>query len=516
MAKTQREGYGAILSSRSSAAPGLIWVQRMSMMEPIAAASADLVSPQERYTQERMAHWNALGEKYSNIPFWSRYYHRRVREIYQFLIPPGQRVLELGCGRGDLLAAVRPSWGLGVDFSNVILEQARRSHPQLTFLNAEVHRLPLIKPVDVVIISELVNELWDVEAVFRQVLAVLNPRGRAILNFFSRLWQGPLVLARKLGLARPCLEQSWLTVKDIANLLHLTDFEVIRSWEEVLCPVRVPGLATLCNRFLVKLWPFRAAAMTNFVIARPAPRRTIVPQPIVSIIVPARNEAENIAQIFRRIPRMGRATELIFVEGHSTDDTFERIKKEMAAHPHWHCQLLKQTGKGKGDAVRKGFEVANGEILMILDADLTVAPEDLERFYQALVTGKGDFINGVRLVYPMERKAMRLMNLIGNKFFSVAFSWMLGQPIKDTLCGTKVLWKNDYRLIAANRTYLGDFDPFGDFDLIFGSAKMTLKIVDMPIRYRERVYGTTNIRRWKHGWMLIKMLLFAANRLKCV
>jgi glycosyltransferase involved in cell wall biosynthesis len=166
--------------------------------------------------------------------------------------------------------------------------------------------------------------------------------------------------------------------------------------------------------------------------------------------------------------------------------------------------------------VRLGFQHAQGDILMILDADLTVPPEDLPRFYNALYKGRAEFINGVRLVYPMEKEAMRFLNLLGNKFFSLVFSWLLGQPIKDTLCGTKALWKTDYERIAANRSYFGDFDPFGDFDLLFGAAKLNLKIIEVPIRYRERTYGTTNISRWKHGWLLLRMVFFALRRIKFV
>ncbi|MGH7846105.1 MAG: glycosyltransferase family 2 protein, partial [Candidatus Binatia bacterium] len=236
----------------------------------------------------------------------------------------------------------------------------------------------------------------------------------------------------------------------------------------------------------------------------------------VSVIIPARNEAGNIAEIFARTPSMGQQTELVFVEGHSRDNTYDAIKAAIAAHPERCCQLLRQSGKGKGDAVRLGFARASGEVLMILDADLTVAPEDLPRFYEALRSGKGEFINGVRLIYPMEKQAMRFLNLLGNKFFSLAFSWLLGQAIKDTLCGTKVLWKRDYEALAVNRAYFGDFDPFGDFDLLFGAVKLNLKIIDLPIRYRERTYGTTNIQRWKHGWLLLKMAIFAAKRLKFV
>jgi glycosyltransferase involved in cell wall biosynthesis len=272
-----------------------------------------------------------------------------------------------------------------------------------------------------------------------------------------------------------------------------------------------------CNRFLVKLFPINHLGLTNFLIARPTPRRPVrSDEPTVSVIIPARNEAGNIERLLARVPEMGGGTEVVFVEGHSTDDTFDAIRRAVAAHPHRRCTVLQQTGKGKGDAVRLGFAKSTGDILMILDADISVAPEDLVRFYEALRDGTGEFINGVRLVYPMEDRAMRFFNLVGNKFFSLAFSWLIGTPVKDTLCGTKVLWKRDYDILAANRVYFGDFDPFGDFDLLFGAAKLNLKIVDLPIRYRERTYGTTNIQRWRHGWILLQMVLFAASRIKFV
>jgi glycosyltransferase involved in cell wall biosynthesis len=255
-------------------------------------------------------------------------------------------------------------------------------------------------------------------------------------------------------------------------------------------------------------------ALSNFVIARPAAERA--EEPKVSVVIAARNEAGNIKSIFERTPQMGRETEIVFVEGHSKDDTYAAIEREIASHPSTPSLLLKQPGIGKADAIRTGFEKAAGDVLIILDADMTVPPEDLPRFYEALVSGKGEFINGVRLVYPMEKEAMRTLNFFGNKFFSMAFSWLLGQSIKDTLCGTKVLYKKDYELIAANRSYFGDFDPFGDFDLIFGAAKLNLKIVDLPIRYRERTYGTTNISRWKHGLLLLRMVAFAARRIKFI
>jgi SAM-dependent methyltransferase len=462
-----------------------------------------------------MAHWDRLADQMDERRGWGGYYHQRLVEVYRSLIPPGQRVLEIGCGGGDLLSGLEPAVGVGIDFSQSMIERARLRHPELRFLRADAHDLDLDERFDFIILSDLVNDLWDVQAVLTQITPLTLPGSRIILNTYSHAWTLPLCLAERLGLARPRLRQNWLTLEDLANLLRLSGFEVLRSWQEVLCPLRIPLLAPLCNKYLVRLSPFKYLALANLLIARPAPE-PLTDRPSVSVVIPARNEAGNIEQILARTPQMGAETELIFVEGNSTDDTYEVIERALENHPERQAMLLRQDGKGKGDAVRKGFEQATGDILMILDADLSVAPEDLPRFYEAIRAGRGELINGVRLIYPMEEKAMRFANLLGNKFFSLAFSWLLGTSIKDTLCGTKVLWRKDYELIAANRSYFGDFDPFGDFDLLFGAAKLNLKIVDLPIRYRERVYGTTNIQRWRHGWMLSNMVLFAATKIKFI
>ena len=472
---------------------------------------------QIKYQQARVGHWNEVARKFETWKGWGGYYHRRLTEIYQSLVSPGQSVLELGCGRGDLLAALKPASGVGVDFSAEMIRAGRRRHPNLRFVHADAHELNLNEKFDVIILSDLVNDLWDVQAVLKNVVRLTTPRSRIIINCYSHLWEPLLKVAEQLGLAKPNLYQNWLTVEDIEGLLYLSGCEVIKQSSEVLLPLAVPLLADVSNRFLVKLWPFKYLALTNVIVARPLPQPELgAKPPSVSVIVPARNEAGNISDIFARTPEMGEGTELVFVEGHSRDNTYDAIETAIAAHPERRCQLMRQSGVGKGDAVRLGFAQARGDLLMILDADLTVPPEDLPLFYDALQSGKGEFINGVRLVYPMEKQAMRFLNLVGNKFFSLAFSWLLGQSIKDTLCGTKVLWKRDYEAIASNRSYFGDFDPFGDFDLIFGAVKLNLKLTDLPIRYRERTYGTTNINRWAHGWLLLKMVMFAAKRIKFV
>jgi hypothetical protein len=383
-------------------------------------------------------------------------------------------------------------------------------------VEADAHDLRCIAgPFDVVILSDLVNDLWDVQTVLGEVWRLCHSGTRVVINLYSHLWEPALRAATRFGLAAPKLEQSWLTLDDVRGLLALSGLDVVKQWQEVLLPLPIPGLETLADKYLAKVWPFRFLALSNFVVARPAFSR-MEKKPRVSVIVPARNEEGNIEEIFRRVPEMGAGTELIFVEGHSGDNTYDAIQRGIAAHPERDCRAFQQTGKGKGDAVRLGFREATGDILMILDADLTVRPEDLPRFVEALESGVGEFINGVRLVYPMQDEAMRFFNLLGNKFFSMAFSWLLGQPVKDTLCGTKVLWREDYEQIARNRAYFGDFDPFGDFDLLFGAAKLGLKILDMPVRYQARTYGTTNINRWRHGWLLLRMVAFAARRIKFV
>lgn len=470
----------------------------------------------ETYTQDRVAYWDQYAQQLTRWERSRRGYQQRLKEIFGFLIPPKMSVLELGCGSGDQLANLNPAVGVGVDFSSSMLESARRRYPNLRWILSDAHDLDLGETFDYILCSDLVNDLWDVQRVLENARRHAHRNTKLILNFHSNLWQAPRRLAEVSGLARPQLPQNWMTREDMANLLYLAGWDTLRTTQEVLFPFSFPLLEDFANRYLVKLWPFQHLGLTNVLIARPFAEAQPGPEPVVSVIVAARNEEGNIADIFDRVPQMGGGTELIFVEGNSKDDTWGAIEREIARRPGYNARLFKQGGKGKGDAVRKGFAEATGGVLMILDADLTVPPEDLPRFYETWRSGKAEFVNGVRLVYPMEEKAMRFFNLIGNKFFSMSFSWLMAQTVKDTLCGTKVLSKSAYAVIAANRSYFGDFDPFGDFDLIFGAAKYNLKIVDLPVRYRERIYGETNIQRWRHGLVLLRMVIYALRRLKFV
>jgi len=461
--------------------------------------------------EERNRTFNELAQQRAAWVGKGSYYHEQVRRVVASLVLPGSRVLEVGCGLGDVLAALRCSQGVGIDVSSKMIEQARARHADLQFEVRDVERDPLPEgPFDYVIFSEVVGQLDDIQRGLEAVAPLLSPQGRLVVTYYNFLWEPLLKLASRLRLKAPWPEQNWLSMKDIENLIRLSGYEVIRTGTDVLLPIDLPLISEPMNKVVSKLPVIRNLALMDFFVARKTPVALPKRLPSTSVICPCRNERGNIQQAIERTPVMGSGTELIFVDGNSGDGTVEEIQRLMAEYQGpLEIRLIHQgEGKGKGDAVRKGFAAAKNDVLMILDADLTVAPEDLPKFYAALVSGKGEFINGVRSVYPMEGDAMRFLNVLGNKFFSGTLGWLLEQPIKDSLCGTKALYRVNYERIAQERSFFGNFDPFGDFDLLFGAARLNLKIVDLPVRYRARIYGETKIDRFRDGWILLKMTAF--------
>ena len=463
------------------------------------------------------AHLDRIRGHYDTCPRITPMAHK-YREIlaryYNSLIPQSASVLEVGCGAGDLLSRLHARTKAGVDLSEAQIKLAKEKLPDSKFYvqSGETLDLPN-QQFDYVILSETANLAADIQKIFENVKTVCREDTRLILNIYSLIWRPFIWLATVLGWRNRQPEPNWLSKADVAGMLYLSGWELIRSEARILCPVPLLGLERLINRFLAPLLsPF---CLSLFMVARPLINRR-GRDLSVSVVIPARNEAGNIPAAVERTPEMGAWTELIFVEGNSTDNTWEVIRQIKEMNPDRRIKILKQSGTGKGNAVRDGFAAADGELLMILDADLTVPPEELPKFYSAILSGRCEFCNGSRLVYPMDEKAMQFLNLCANKTFAVLFSWLLGQPVKDTLCGTKVLSRVHYQNIAENRSYFGDFDPFGDFDLLFGASRLNLKIVDIPVRYKERVYGETNIHRWKHGWLLLEMVVFAAAKLKFV
>jgi SAM-dependent methyltransferase len=442
-----------------------------------------------------------------------KHYRKILATYFNQRISKDDSVFEIGCGSGELLDFINARNVSGCDVCREQVEKARQRFPGGYFHHQAGEELSTERKFDIIIASDTVNQAADVQELLTRSLQLARPESRLLINFYSSAWRPLLALAELMGLRAPAPKANWLSPDDVKNLLDLSGWQVVEMEPKILCPVYVPLLSALLNRWLAPVLPW--FCLTVVCVARPALRTDSVPKS-VSVVIPARNEAGNIDAAVKRVPSMGSLTEIIFVEGNSNDATWQEIQRIKAKYPEKRIKALQQTGNGKGDAVRCGFEAAEGEILMILDADLTVPPEELPKFYHALASGRAEFANGVRLVYPMEKKAMRFLNLCANKFFSLAFSWVLAQPVKDTLCGTKVLCRKDYDRIVANRSFFGDFDPFGDFDLLFGADRMGLKIVDIPIRYRDRTYGETNISRWRHGALLFRMLGFAACKLKFV
>ncbi|MBI5218461.1 MAG: glycosyltransferase [Bacteroidia bacterium] len=461
-------------------------------------------------------YFNSLADNRISYRRSKAYYWDSITKYCNYFLHEENSVLEIGCGTGELIHEVKGKRKVGIDFSEIMIENAKKQFSDCEFHVMSAESLYLDEKFDVVILSNLIGWLDDIELVFKNLHSVCHEKTRIIVTYFNYFWAPLIKFAEFIGIKKKTLPLSWLSNKDIGNLLYLSGFDVYRRNRKLLIPYYIPLLSYFFNRIIEKLPLFNSLTINNFVFARPMPKTDDFTEKYsATVVIPARNESGNIENAILRLPKFSKHLEIIFVEGNSTDDTWEKIKEIQLKYKDTHdIGITQQEGKGKGDAVRKGYSIAKGDILMILDADLTVPPEVLPKFYNAIASGKGEFINGSRLVYPMEKNAMRFLNTLGNKFFSLAFTWILEQPIKDTLCGTKVMFRDDYNRLVKNRSFFGDFDPFGDFDLIFGAYKLNLKIIDLPIRYQERTYGETNISRFKHGFLLLKMWLYAAGKIK--
>ena len=469
--------------------------------------------------QSILKHADAIAESRDQWIDKSRYFYQDDYAYMRFLIKEGQRVLELGCGTGQLLNALKPSYGVGVDLSGNMVGIAQDKFPHLEFIQGDLEDSDFITslngPFDVIVLSDTIGYLDDCEEAFSGLHSLCTEDTRLVISYYSWYWEPLLKLGEKLGLKMPSIEMNWLSTEDTMGFLKLADFDTVKQeWRQIV-PRRLFGLGSFINRFIGTLPIIRRLSLRNYLVARPV-RDKILHQPSTTVLIPCRNEKGNIENAVKRIPDFCKDMEIIYVEGNSQDGTLDEIHRVIKVYPDKDIKVLIQDGNGKGDAVRKGFDHARGDILMILDADLTVPPEDLPKFYKAITSGKGEYINGTRLVYPMDDQAMRFLNFWANRTFSVLFTWLLNQRLTDTLCGTKVLSKKNYEKIVANRSYFGEFDPFGDFDLIFGAAKLNLKMVEVPIRYAAREYGETQISRFRHGWLLLKMVLFAYKKLKIV
>ena len=444
----------------------------------------------------------------------NRYYHHRLITFFQFTIPKQSKVLQINCKNGYLLDSVQPSVGIGVDEDQNALRTAKSRYPQYTFYSGGIQNIPSDQTFDYIILTSVTMEANDIQQLFKKLQRFCHKKTRIIIDTYSYFWEPILWITQKLGQRRPTKLKNWISRADMNNFLYLSDFEPITHGHRMLMPLYIPLISSFFNCFLAKLPLISRLCLHEWIIARPMAKKDNSATYSISVVVPCKNEKGNVEQAVLRCPSMGKSTEIIFVEGGSNDGTYKEIQRVAKAYPEKNISYFKQEKKGKGDAVRKGFTNASGNIFMILDADLTTPPEELPKFLQALVDGKGDFINGSRLVYGMESGAMRFLAMLANFFFGLLLRWIIGQKVKDTLCGTKVLFADDYKKISKNRSIFGNHDPFGDFDLLFGAAKRNLKIIDMPVHYKDRTYGTTQINRFKHVWFLLFMSFIAWKKFK--
>ncbi len=461
-------------------------------------------------------HFQKLAPSYSKYKQRFSYYWKDIISYVNYFLTDDASILDVGCGSGDTLACLKGNKKTGIDFSPEMIKQAKANHPEIEFLEMDAEDIQLTEKYDVILLSNTIGYFIDIQEVMQSLKSVCNPNTRIIITYYNQFWEPILRFGEFISIKKKSPKQNWLSIKDIRNFLDLAGFETFRAVKRVLFPAWIPFISWFLNKIIGRLPFFNNFGLNTFVFARLSSSVTYQKDEFsTTVVIPARNESGNIEDAILRMPKFGKHIEIIYVEGNSTDDTWETIQKIQKKYEgKYDIKITQQDGKGKGDAVRKGYSMATGDILMILDADLTVPPEELPKFYNALVERKGEYINGCRLVYPMDANAMRPLNVMGNKFFSSAFSWILEQPIKDTLCGTKVMFRSDYLKLAANRKFFGEFDPFGDFDLIFGSYKLNLKIIDLPITYRKRTYGNTNISRFKHGFTLLRMMFFAISKIK--
>lgn len=482
-----------------------------------ANSTLELASQRKR---DLLDHYESNVEELERWRVFNAAYHADDLKFMQFLIPPGKRVLELGCGRGDLLAALKPAYGVGIDFGAQTIATANARHPELHFVLGDVEDAAtwdsIEGPFDYIVIADTIGMFEDIDGTLRLVQELCAPSTRIIISYYSHLWEPILKAAEAVKLRRAQPRINYIATADFLNLMDLADFEVIRQEQRQLLPQRWYGIGPLINSYVAPLPGIRALCLRTYLVARPV-RQFADRKLSASIVIPCRNERGNIEDAIRRMPQFGSHQEILFVEGNSSDGTFAECERVRDAYKdQWDIKVFKQDGKGKGDAVRKGFAAASGDVLMILDADLTMPPEALPKYHAIIESGKAEFVNGTRLVYPMEHEAMRPLNFIANRCFAYLFSFLVDTRLTDTLCGTKVLLRKDYEVLARERGYFGEFDPFGDFDLIFGAAKQNLKIIETPIHYKARTFGETQISRFHDGWLLLKMVWFAYRKLKAI
>jgi len=486
--------------------------------EPIAESwgPAALEERRER-TRDQLAKIAARRENWINR---NKYYYELLNRLFRFLVEPEKKVLSVRCGTGNLLAVVRPSNGKGIEICQEIVEIAQQRNPSFEFAVAFPDKQEFqeaFKPdetFDYILFNDI-GDTVDVLQALRNLRPLCKRHTRVLVTTYNHLWEPFVTFAEWVGMKVPRTEQNWLSTTDIRNLLKLAGFEALETHRIVLLPKYLPLLSGFLNHFCARLPFLSKLCMTQVVVARMLPPPVLPEELAVSVVIPCKNEKGNVEDAVRRIPPLAGRTELIFCDDQSTDGTVAEVLRVQSRYPEKNIRLEHGPGVCKSRNVWTGFDAATGDILMILDADLTTIPEELPYFVDVIVSGQAEFVNGSRLVYPVPKGAMNGANMLGNKFFSVAFTYLLGQRVKDTLCGTKVLWRSDWERIKPMLGLWGTEDRWGDYELLFGAAKLNLKILDLPVHYQERIYGSTKMTKvFRNGLVMLKMCWHGFLKLK--
>jgi hypothetical protein len=467
----------------------------------------------EQVREARRRHQESVAHQRSKWILANKYFYGRIQRLLQFIVEPAKRVLELRCETGDSLACTKPAYGVGVEISDAMVACAQAEHPELRFLKSDPEDVELHETFDYILFNHVFDTV-DILPAFVRARAHSTADTELVVINYNQFWEPLLELATALHLRSRFVEPNWVSEYDIRGFLQLAGFRTVRQHRLLLFPKYVPVVSAFINEFLGRLPGLRRLCLMQVMVARPIVPPYQESDVSVSVIVPCRNEAGNIQAAVERIPEMGRHTEILFCDDKSTDGTADEVRRMQRLHPEKDIRLVDGPGICKAENVWTGFRAARGDVLIILDADLTVMPEELPFFFRALVQGHGGFVNGSRLVYPMQQLAMKFANILGNKFFSLLFSFLLDQRIKDTLCGTKVLWRKDWLRLEP---YLGSWgiqDLWGDYELLFGASKLHLEIVEVPVHYQERIHGVTKMTKvFSNGWRMLRICWYAWLRL---
>lgn len=389
--------------------------------------------------------------------------------------------------------------------SNFFIE---KSH-NLDFLNVDTNEdlnkiLINNTKYDCIVLSDMFEVNDDILGLLKLLKKNLNNDGTILLTSITPIWDGVLSILEMLNLKNKSKKRSYIHLNKLSAVLDTINFQITGKRTRQYFPFKLFYFGNIINNFLeIILYFFNFGIRSYFTIKEieDTAEKDVLSK---TIIVPAKNEEGNLNELINRIPYLGNNVEVIISCGISNDNTLGMAKSLKS--DNFIIKVIEQTSKGKANAVWEACEQSSNDLIAILDADLSVDPEELSSFFELIETKKCDFVNGTRLIYSMEKGSMRFINNFGNRLFQYVVSKIIRLPLTDSLCGTKVFKKNLYEKIKKWQSVVKIKDPFGDFDLLFAAAYSSQKIVEYPIHYRARKYGTTQIRRFKDGFKLIKYL----------